>query len=118
MDRTDSFGEALVLAVNLGDDADTTGAVTGQLAGALYGVAGMPQRWLDAVAWRPSILEAADKLLTPAAERIEGSRGQARFADASAAACGHSRPFAPAGRSSPPSTRGRHRGAAGQQRSS
>lgn len=62
--RTSSFSEAVVLAVNLGGDADTVGAVTGQLAGALYGVAGMPQRWLDLLAWRPAILETADRLLT------------------------------------------------------
>ena len=44
VDRTHSFSEAAVLAANLGGDADTVGAVTGQLAGALYGVGGMPQR--------------------------------------------------------------------------
>lgn len=36
-DRADSFSEAVLLAVNLGDDADTTGAVCGQIAGAYYG---------------------------------------------------------------------------------
>ena len=35
VDQTDSFAAAVVLAVNLGDDANTVGAVTGQLAGAL-----------------------------------------------------------------------------------
>ncbi len=49
--RTDSFEEAVVLAVNLGDDADTVGAVTGQLAGALYGLGGIPERWLQPIAW-------------------------------------------------------------------
>ena len=46
---TRSFEEALVQAVNLGNDADTTGAVTGAIAGALYGLMGIPQRWKDAI---------------------------------------------------------------------
>ena len=44
---TRSFEEALVQAVNLGNDADTTGAVAGGLAGALYGVNAIPGRWLQ-----------------------------------------------------------------------
>ncbi|NHQ75984.1 ADP-ribosylglycohydrolase family protein [Roseovarius gahaiensis] len=43
---TSSFEEAVLLAVNLGDDADTVGAVTGQLAGALYGLGALPAAWL------------------------------------------------------------------------
>lgn len=42
---TDSFEEALVKAVNLGGDADTIGAITGGLAGALYGYDSIPERW-------------------------------------------------------------------------
>ena len=45
--NTNSFEEALILAVNLGDDADTIGAVTGQIAGAIYGFENIPQRWLN-----------------------------------------------------------------------
>ena len=48
--HTTSFEEALILAVNLGHDADTVGAVTGQIAGALYGVQSIPKRWLDTLA--------------------------------------------------------------------
>lgn len=44
--RSDSFRNGCLLAVNLGDDADTTGAVFGQLAGAYYGEEGIPQSWL------------------------------------------------------------------------
>ncbi|WP_269082514.1 ADP-ribosylglycohydrolase family protein [Aneurinibacillus tyrosinisolvens] len=44
-----SFEEGLLLAVNRGDDADTTGAVYGQLAGAYYGVVGIPERWLSSL---------------------------------------------------------------------
>ena len=66
VEQTDSFEEAVVLAVNLGDDADTVGAVTGQFAGALYGVHAIPERWLINLAWRPRILTMADALLTAA----------------------------------------------------
>lgn len=64
--RAGSFEEAVVEAVNLGDDADTVGAVTGQLAGALWGLAGIPSRWLDRLAWRERLLAAADALLARA----------------------------------------------------
>ena len=37
IENTNSFENAVLLAVNLGDDADTTGAITGQIAGAMYG---------------------------------------------------------------------------------
>ena len=47
--NTRSFEEALVQAVNLGDDADTTGAVTGAIAGALYGLGAIPHRWKKAI---------------------------------------------------------------------
>ncbi|HET8985726.1 MAG TPA: ADP-ribosylglycohydrolase family protein [Trueperaceae bacterium] len=61
---TDSFEEGALAAVNLGDDADTTGAVYGQLAGAYYGVEGIPPKWLDIVAMRSDIERLADGLLT------------------------------------------------------
>ena len=43
---TDSFEACLIDVVNRGGDADTTGAIAGMLAGALYGPAGIPRRWL------------------------------------------------------------------------
>ena len=43
--KTDDFLEGALLAVNLGDDADTVGAIYGQLAGALYGRSGIPENW-------------------------------------------------------------------------
>ena len=46
---TSSFEEAILTAANLGDDADTTAAVCGQVAGAYYGRSGIPERWLDRV---------------------------------------------------------------------
>lgn len=60
---TSSFEDAVVQAVNLGDDADTVGAVTGQLAGAIYGESSIPDRWLDRLAWRNEIKELAEMLI-------------------------------------------------------
>lgn len=47
---TSSFKEALIYAVNLGGDADTIGAITGGLAGAIYGSKEIPLRWLNRLA--------------------------------------------------------------------
>ncbi len=49
---SESFREGLLLAVNLGDDADTTGAVYGQIAGAYYGEEGIPASWRSKLARR------------------------------------------------------------------
>jgi ADP-ribosyl-[dinitrogen reductase] hydrolase len=46
---TDDFESCLIDVVNRGGDADTTGAIAGMLAGALYGPAAMPRHWLDAL---------------------------------------------------------------------
>lgn len=45
--HTDDFESGALKAVNLGDDADTVGAVYGQIAGAYYGIAGIPQKWRE-----------------------------------------------------------------------
>jgi ADP-ribosylglycohydrolase len=57
-----SFREGCLLAVNLGDDADTTGAVYGQLAGAFYGESGIPESWRSQLAYRQLIESMADQL--------------------------------------------------------
>jgi ADP-ribosylglycohydrolase len=57
-----SFEEGVLLAVNLGDDADSTGAVFGQLAGAYYGLPAIPARWLDLLWSRPLIQDYAQGL--------------------------------------------------------
>ena len=62
--RTADFRGAVLLAANLADDADTVAAVTGQLAGALYGLSSIPERWLDQVAWKDRLLDTAQRLLT------------------------------------------------------
>lgn len=48
--------------MNLGDDADTTGAVCGQLAGAYWGESGIPQEWREGLARKDMIDEAVDRL--------------------------------------------------------
>lgn len=60
--RGGSFREGALLAVNLGDDADTTGAVYGQLAGAYYGEKGIPAEWRERVAKRELIESLAEGL--------------------------------------------------------
>jgi ADP-ribosyl-[dinitrogen reductase] hydrolase len=60
--KTDNFRDAVLLAVNLGDDADSVGAVTGQLAGALYGAANIPPEWLAKLVWRDKIEQLAGAL--------------------------------------------------------
>ncbi|NEO91407.1 MAG: ADP-ribosylglycohydrolase family protein, partial [Moorea sp. SIO3G5] len=57
-----SFREGCLLAVNLGDDADTTGAVYGQLAGAFYGYQGIPESWRSRLVKRELIESTADQL--------------------------------------------------------
>lgn len=57
------FREAVLKAVNLGDDTDTTGAVCGQLAGAFWGESGIPREWRDGLARRDMIERALAGLL-------------------------------------------------------
>lgn len=59
----DSFSTAVLQAVNLGDDADTTGAVCGQLAGAYWGESGIPEDWLANLARREMLESALSGLL-------------------------------------------------------
>jgi ADP-ribosylglycohydrolase len=54
---TNSYKEAVLKAVNLGMDTDTTGAVTGGLVGLLYGVEQIPQEWLQVIARKEDILK-------------------------------------------------------------
>ena len=60
--RSSSFEEGCLLAVNLGDDADTTAAVYGQLAGAHYGARGIPRRWRERLSKRELIEGFANRL--------------------------------------------------------
>jgi ADP-ribosyl-[dinitrogen reductase] hydrolase len=62
-DRTDSFREGCLRAVNLGEDADTTAAIYGQLAGAYYGISGIPETWRAQLAMREEITRLGHTLL-------------------------------------------------------
>lgn len=57
------FREAVLRAVNLGDDADTTGAVCGQIAGAVWGESGIPLEWREGLAGRGLLEDALRGLL-------------------------------------------------------
>jgi ADP-ribosyl-[dinitrogen reductase] hydrolase len=59
---SDSFRDGALRAVNLGNDADTTGAIYGQLAGIFYGVNAIPKDWIERVTMREFIRERADAL--------------------------------------------------------
>lgn len=59
---TDDYKTATLRAVNLGDDTDTTGAVTGGLAGLLYGFESIPANWIEQIARKKDIDNLADRL--------------------------------------------------------
>lgn len=59
---TDSFADGCLAAANLGDDADTTAAIYGQLAGAYYGMDAIPSAWHEIIAMRGLVLRLADSL--------------------------------------------------------
>jgi ADP-ribosyl-[dinitrogen reductase] hydrolase len=59
---TGSYEEAILSAVNLGNDADTTGVVVGQLAGAYYGAESIPGGWLEKLKYKDLIEKLAIRL--------------------------------------------------------
>jgi ADP-ribosyl-[dinitrogen reductase] hydrolase len=72
--HSDEFETAIITAVNLGDDADTVGAVTGQIAGAAWGVSAIPDRWLNTLSWRARI-----ELLAANLANVQGAMGSHQF---------------------------------------
>jgi ADP-ribosyl-[dinitrogen reductase] hydrolase len=60
--QTDNFADAILLAANLGDDADTTAAICGQIAGAFYGVQAIPLEWRKKITQADDIIMLADRL--------------------------------------------------------
>jgi ADP-ribosyl-[dinitrogen reductase] hydrolase len=67
--RTTNFRSAILLAANLGEDADTTAAVTGQIAGAIYARSGIPEEWRHRLAWRERIEDTAERLVAASMAR-------------------------------------------------
>jgi ADP-ribosyl-[dinitrogen reductase] hydrolase len=62
--RTDTFEAAILQVANLGDDADTTAAICGQIAGAYYGETGIPAAWLEQLFMMNKIAALAEELAT------------------------------------------------------
>jgi ADP-ribosylglycohydrolase len=60
--RSSTFEDGCLLAVNLGNDADTTAAIYGQIAGAYYGIDGIPARWIDRLVYKDDIVDIARHL--------------------------------------------------------
>jgi ADP-ribosyl-[dinitrogen reductase] hydrolase len=59
---TESYREAVLAAANLGDDADTTAAICGQIAGAYYGHENIPAAWREKLVMHNDIVALADAL--------------------------------------------------------
>ena len=60
--NTSNFKDAVLKAVNLGDDTDTVGAITGALAGVIYGNDSIPSEWINVLARKDDIIELANRL--------------------------------------------------------
>lgn len=60
--HTEDFEEAILAAANLGNDADTTAAICGQIAGAYYGSDDIPGNWLENLVMRKEIEQMAGEL--------------------------------------------------------
>ena len=60
--KSSDFRDGALLAVNLGDDADTTGAIYGQIAGAYYGVEAIPEEWRARLTMLTEMTEMADRI--------------------------------------------------------
>lgn len=72
--HTENFSEAVLAAANLGDDADTTAAIVGQLAGAYYGENGIPDEWLARIVMNREIGEMAESLYISASMNLKSIR--------------------------------------------
>jgi len=66
--NTVNFEQCLLFAVNRRGDADTVGAVAGQIAGAMYGYQDIPERWLKALLWREQMVELATEIYSECEE--------------------------------------------------
>jgi ADP-ribosylglycohydrolase len=62
--HTDTYADGLLKAVNLGGDADTVGAIYGQLAGAYYGFESIPSKWIKGLAWHEQFSAICSDLIS------------------------------------------------------
>ena len=65
--QTDNYEAAILKAANLGDDADTTAAICGQIAGAYYGESGIPEKWRKKIVMHDEICRLSDSLFLKSA---------------------------------------------------
>ena len=68
--RSETFADGRLMAVNLGDDADTAAAIYGQIAGAFYGIDGIPSGWREKLAEKELISNFASGLHAKGRARI------------------------------------------------
>ena len=74
--KSQEFREGALLAVNLGDDADTTAAIYGQIAGATYGAEAIPAAWLEVLTMATEIMSMADSLYDHARQSLPAALHQ------------------------------------------
>jgi ADP-ribosyl-[dinitrogen reductase] hydrolase len=74
VEQTSTFEEAVLAAANLGDDADTTAAITGQLAGAHYGADAVPGEWMRTLHMGSEIVRLAERLHAVARKPFDQAR--------------------------------------------
>ncbi len=60
--HSNNFREAILLSANIGNDADTTAAICGQIAGAFYGYSGIPKQWREGITMAKEIESLALEL--------------------------------------------------------
>jgi len=70
--NSESFEEAILLSANIGNDADTTAAICGQIAGAYYGFFGIPEKWSSAIVMANEIRQWANELAVIGKQSLEG----------------------------------------------
>ncbi len=68
--NSESFEEAILLSANIGNDADTTAAICGQIAGAYYGFSGIPEKWSSAIVMANEIKQWANDLAVTGKEAL------------------------------------------------
>jgi ADP-ribosyl-[dinitrogen reductase] hydrolase len=61
--NTDNYKDCVLLAANAGGDSDTNAAIAGQIAGAYYGLSGIPPEWTKKISWNKRIIEMVDELI-------------------------------------------------------
>ena len=72
---TETFRDGALKVVNLGDDADTVGAVYGGLAGAFYGIEGLPGEWIQGLQAKYMVDRVVEGVVALAEEKVKGLNG-------------------------------------------